>query len=190
MAGNFMRRFTQRGAEDSAPATFGDTFRDGAISAVEQLIAAYGARAYGLAREILQHDEAAQDTASDALRLVLEQREVAPDQLASIGTWWLAATRRSALDRRRGRLVDSESIASLVPVADTDATTIRSALPAISPEQRELLTVVVLEGLTVTEAARRFGIPLPIAIARLSVAMGTLSVAIAQPPVITPADGE
>lgn len=190
MAGNFMRRFSQRGAEDSAAATFGDAFRAGAFPAVEQLIAAYGARAYGLAREILQHDEAAQDTASDTLRLLLEQREAAPDQIAGTGSWWIAATRRSALDRRRGRLAETESIASLAPVSATDPSTIRSALPALSPEQRELLAVVVLEGLTVSEAARRFGIPLPIAIARLNVAMDTLRVAIAEPPVITPADGE
>lgn len=180
-----MRRFSQRGAGES-PAAFGDAFRAGVFEAVEQLIAAYGARAYGLAREILQHDEAAQDTAADTLRLLIEQRSAAPNLIAGIGSWWLAATRRSALDRRRGRLAESDSIASLVPVFADDPAAIRSALFDLSPEQRELLSVVVLEGLTVNEAARRLGIPLPIAITRLSAAMDVLQARVAAPP----ADGE
>lgn len=189
MASNFMRRFSQRGAGEP-PATVGAAFRSGAVNAVEQLIAAYGARAYGLAREILQHDEAAQDTAADALRLLLEQREAAPDVIAGIGSWWLAATRRSALDRRRGRLAETDSIVSLVPVSAADPAEIRTALLGLSPEQRELLSVIVLEGLTINEAARRLGIPLPIAITRLSAAMESLRGAVTTPPGAAPADGE
>jgi RNA polymerase sigma-70 factor (ECF subfamily) len=189
MASNFMRRFSQRG-DGEPPATFGAAFRAGAFNAVEQLITAYGARAYGLAREILQHDEAAQDTAADALRLLIEQRDAAPDLIANAGSWWLAATRRSALDRRRGRLAETDSVVSLVPVSDGDSAAIRPALLGLSPEQRELLSVVVLEGLTINEAARRIGIPLPIAIARLSVAMDSLRRAVPTPPDAAPADGE
>jgi len=184
-----MRRFSQRGSSEP-PATFGAAFRSGAFNAVEQLITAYGARAYGLAREILQHDEAAQDTAADALRLLIEQREAAPELIASTGSWWLAVTRRSALDRRRGRLAETDSVASLVPVSGGDPAAIRTALLGLSPEQRELLSVVVLEGLTVNQAARRLGIPLPIAITRLSVAMDSLRSAVTTPPDATPVDGE
>jgi DNA-directed RNA polymerase specialized sigma24 family protein len=190
MAGDVNERFSRRGSDDAPAAGFGAAFRAGSFPAVEQLIASYGARAYGLAREILQHDEAAQDTASDTLRLLVEQRTAAPDLIAGAGSWWLAATRRSALDRRRGRIADTESIVDLVPAAATDPAAMRSALTGLSPEQRELLSVVVLEGLTATEAARRLGIPLPIALARLNVAMETLRSAIAQAAEITPVDGE
>lgn len=140
---------------------FGETFRDGKISAVEQLTSAYGGRVYGVARTILQDDEAAQDAAADALRLLLEQRDAAPDQLIGVGRWWIAVTRRAAIDRRRGRLSSSDATRALVPRLRTGQRELQAALAELETEQRETLTLVVQDGATVAEAARRLNRPIP-----------------------------
>jgi DNA-directed RNA polymerase specialized sigma24 family protein len=154
---------------------FGETFREGKISAVEQLTAAYGGRVYSVAREILQDDEAAQDAAADALRLVLEQRDAAPDDLMAVGRWWLSATRRAAIDRRRGRLYNPAAIRSLIPTLRSSQRELQAALARLDPLQREALALVVQDGATVAEAARRLSRPIPTLVAALRDSLDTLA---------------
>ncbi len=153
---------------------FGETFREGKISAVERLTAAYGGRVYGVARAILQDDLAAQDAAADALRLLLEQRDAAPDQLTGVGRWWIAVTRRAAIDRRRGRLSDSEATAQLVPRLRSGQRELQAALAELETDQRETLTLIVQDGATVSEAARRLDQPIPAVVVALRDALTSL----------------
>lgn len=168
---------------------FGETFREGKISAVEQLTAAYGGRVYGVAREILQDDEAAQDAAADALRLLLEQRDAAPDDMIAVGRWWLAATRRAAIDRRRGRLYNPAATRSLVPVLRSSQRDLQAALARLDPAQREALALVVQDGATVAEAARRLNRPIPSVVAALRDGVDILSLTLA-PAATDAADSE
>ncbi|MEZ4496878.1 MAG: sigma factor-like helix-turn-helix DNA-binding protein [Thermomicrobiales bacterium] len=169
---------------------FGETFREGKISAVERLTAAYGGRVYGVARAILQDDLAAQDAAADALRLVLEQREAAPDQLTGVGRWWIAVTRRAAIDRRRGRLSDSESTAQLVPRFRSGQRELQAALAELESDQREALTLVVQDGATVAEAARRLNQPIPAVVISLRDALTSLHDALSPAGADAPVDSE
>ena len=153
---------------------FGETFREGKISAVERLTAAYGGRVYGVARTILQDDLAAQDAAADALRLLLEQRDFAPDQLTGVGRWWIAVTRRAAIDRRRGRLSDADSTSQLVPRLRSGQRELQAALAELESEQRETLTLVIQDGATVSEAARRLNQPIPAVVIALRDALANL----------------
>ena len=168
---------------------FGETFREGKISAVEQLTAAYGGRVYSVARDILQDDEAAQDAAADALRLLLEQREAAPDDLIGVGRWWLSTTRRAAIDRRRGRLYNPSATRALVPQLRTSQRDLQAALAEIDPGEREALALVVQEGLTVAEAARRLNRPIPSVVAALRDTLDTLYLTLV-PAGAEPADSE
>jgi DNA-directed RNA polymerase specialized sigma24 family protein len=165
------------GSDTGDRTAFGTAFRSGAFSAAEQLIAAYGARAYALARDIvaLPDDEAAQDSAADAFRLLLEHRDVAPDDLDAVGAWWLQATRQAAIDRRRGRLQDPESIDQLIPEIVAPSREVRRFIADLPPDQSDLLTVIVVEGFTIAEAARRFSVPVPVVIQLLRDAMTTLT---------------
>jgi RNA polymerase sigma-70 factor (ECF subfamily) len=179
-----MRRI---GIPDPTPSTsppeggFATSFRAGEISAADRLITSYGSRAYGLARAILEDDEAAQDAASDALRMVLEQRDVAPDDFVNAGRWWINVTRRASLDRRRGRLHDANSTRDFVPGVSIDQRAVLSAMLAIPAEQREALSLAYQDGLTVVELARRLQVPVPIVVLRLRDAMTVISTALAPP---------
>lgn len=157
---------------------FGETFREGKISAVERLTAAYGGRVYGVARAILQDDLAAQDAAADALRLILEQRDFAPDQLTGVGRWWIAVTRRAAIDRRRGRLSDSDSTSQFVPRLRAGQRELQAALADLDGSQREMLSLVVQDGATVAEAARRLDQPIPAVVIALRDALTGLRAAL------------
>lgn len=167
---------------------FGPAFRAGGIAAADQLLTAYGPRAYGLARAILEDDEAAQDAASDALRVLLEQRDAAPDDLANAGRWWLNVTRLAALDRKRGRLHDAESTRALVPGAAIDLRAGQGAMLALPAEERDVLSLAYQDGLTVAELARRLKAPVPVVVVRLRDAMTAISAAIAPPDAGTATD--
>src|SRR6478752_7258773 len=137
-------------ASNSPPgADFAPSFRTGEMAAADRLITSYGSRAYGLARAILEDDEAAQDASSDALRVLLEQRDAAPDDLANAGRWWLNVTRRAALDRKRGRLHDAESPRDLVPGVAIDLRAGQGAMLALPAEERDVLSLAYQDGLTV-----------------------------------------
>ena len=169
---------------------FGETFREGKISAVERLTAAYGGRVYGVARAILQDDLAAQDAAADALRLLLEQRDAAPDQLTGVGRWWIAVTRRSAIDRRRGRLSDSDSTRELVPRLRAGQRELQAALANLDSGQRAALTIVVQDGATVAEAARRLNQPIPAVVVALRDGLAALQSELNPLGVVTPGESE
>jgi DNA-directed RNA polymerase specialized sigma24 family protein len=169
---------------------FGETFREGKISAVERLTAAYGGRVYGVARTILQDDLAAQDAAADALRLILEQRDAAPDQLTGVGRWWIAVTRRAAIDRRRGRLSESDATRQLVPRHRAGQRELQAAMAGLDNEQRETLTLVVQDGATVAEAARRLNQPIPAVVVALRDALATLHGALSPSEASAPAESE
>ena len=162
-------------------ADFAPSFRAGEIPAADRLIGSYGSRAYGLARAILEDDEAAQDAASDALRMVLEQRDATPSDFANAGRWWINVTRRASLDRRRGRLHDADSTRDLVRGVSIDQRAVLSAMLAIPAEQREALSLAYQDGLTVVELARRLKVPVPVVVLRLRDAMTVISTAIAPP---------
>jgi DNA-directed RNA polymerase specialized sigma24 family protein len=169
---------------------FGETFRDGKISAVERLTAAYGGRVYGVARTILHDDLAAQDAAADALRLLLEQRDAAPDQLTGVGRWWIAVTRRAAIDRRRGRLSDAETTQHLVPRLRAGQRELQAAMAGLESEQRAALTLVVQDGVTVAEAARRLNQTIPAVVISLRDALTALHTALNPTGADTPVDAE
>jgi RNA polymerase sigma-70 factor, ECF subfamily len=169
-------------ASNSPPeADFAPAFRAGEMAAADRLITSYGSRAYGLARAILEDDEAAQDAASDALRMVLEQRDAAPDEFANAGRWWINVTRLASLDRRRGRLHDANSTRDLVPGVTIDQRAVLSAMLAIPAEQREALSLAYQDGLTVVELARRLKVPVPVVALRLRDALTVISTALAPP---------
>lgn len=142
----------------------GGDLRNGSAAAAQSLVAAGRAVAYGAALAVLGDAAAAEETTADALRLLLEQREAAPDDPEACVRWWIAATRHLAIDRMRGRLLDPEIVRSLAVRESRvryglDDVALREYLDSLPPTEREVLETTWAAGRTIDQAARDHGIP-------------------------------
>lgn len=105
--------------------------------------------------------EMAEDVAQDVFVAVARSGE----EPAEIGIGWLIRTARNRLiDQLRRRDRHAEGVLALRPPAQVDATgrvidriATESALSRLSGDQREVLTLHYVEGLTIPEAAERMG---------------------------------
>ncbi|MDQ3103650.1 MAG: sigma-70 family RNA polymerase sigma factor [Actinomycetota bacterium] len=89
------------------------------------------------------------------------------------------AARRSREDRVvvRSAVVDvDDTLETVLILADRDS--VRAALPGLTDLQREAVSFVYYDGMTITEAARRLGIPVPTMKSRLRDAVRRLRAAV------------
>ncbi|MGG8405679.1 sigma-70 family RNA polymerase sigma factor [Streptomyces sp. 12297] len=119
----------------------------------------------------LTHGDAqrAEDLVQETLVRAWQHPEAWHTSHASMRPWLFTVGRRLAIDARRARLsrpqeVEAESLELTAAVEDrvTGAVTaidVRRAVSSLGPEHREVLVEVYFRDRSVTEAARRLGIP-------------------------------
>jgi RNA polymerase sigma-70 factor (ECF subfamily) len=148
-----------------------DAFRRGEDDAVRALYREYGRLAYSVALRTLGRrdlaDEATQQTFVQAWRSA-DRLDPARDP----GPWLATIARRAAIDiyRREQRrttdtlddvAVDDPAVTTLPPDIDRwhDRWQVRLAIDALVDDEREVVRLQHLEGLTHTEIAARLGVP-------------------------------
>jgi RNA polymerase sigma-70 factor (ECF subfamily) len=147
---------------------------------------AYAPLAFGMLRRILQDGEEAAEVLQE---LFWELWRAAPDYDPGRGTpeAWVAVRARSrGIDRVRSVRRREEMFAA--PISETDADeragnpgtlveerdTVRGALGALPTNQREVIELAYLRGLTQTEIAARLGQPLGTVKTRMRLGMDRL----------------
>jgi RNA polymerase sigma-70 factor (ECF subfamily) len=168
----------------------------GDASALEELFERDGAQAFRLAYRVLRDGAAAEDAVQDAFAQLWE-RAPSLSAAGSIRSLLMTIVHRRALDQVRSRtrhlrpLVESDELLRV----DEEATELldrvveqvsseglrlrlRTALEALPQEQRAVVELVHLGGLTLPQIAEREGVPLGTVKSRLRLAMQKLSEAL------------
>jgi RNA polymerase sigma-70 factor (ECF subfamily) len=167
--------------------------RAGDASALAELFERDGGQAYRLAYRVLQDGAAAEDAVQDAFAQLWE-RAPGLSESGSIRSLLMTIVHRRALDQvrnrqRRIRLVtesdallriDEEATERLERVIEQMSTEglrqrLRAAIDALPREQRTVVELGHIGGLTLTEIAEREGVPLGTVKSRLRLAMRKLS---------------
>jgi len=149
-----------------------DAFRRGDDDAVRALYREYGRLAYSVALRTLGR----RDLADEATQQTFVQAWRSADRLdpgRDPGPWLATIARRAAIDiyRREQRrttdaledvAVDDPAVTTLPPDIDGwhDRWQVRHAIDALVADEREVVRLQHLEGLTHTEIAERLGVPL------------------------------
>jgi RNA polymerase sigma-70 factor (ECF subfamily) len=168
----------------------------GDASALEELFERDGAQAFRLAYRVLRDGAAAEDAVQDAFAQLWE-RAPSLSAAGSIRSLLMTIVHRRALDQVRSRtrhlrpLVESDELLRV----DEEATELldrvveqvsseglrlrlRTALEALPQEQRAVVELGHLGGLTLPQIAEREGVPLGTVKSRLRLAMQKLSEAL------------
>ncbi len=130
---------------------------------------------YALARRILNDATEAEDILHDVFVSLWQNASSYDTARGTLFTWAATLTRNRSIDRLRRRnnrqqLLDTAHTADLIPAADdnsTDtlaeretATTVRTALANLGPEQAQPIELAYFQGLTHEEIAARLQQPL------------------------------
>jgi len=130
---------------------------------------------YGLAMRILQDTFAAEDVTIEVFTQVYRRASSYDPARATPSAWILMLTRSRAIDRlrlesrRRAREDSLEKAATILSLADDPEErtaakelrgVVRTALTALSPEQREVIELAYYSGLTHSEIAATIELPL------------------------------
>lgn len=143
-------------------------------SALAELYDSTSRRAFGLAMRILRDEGAAADVVQEAFTWIWERADRLDGRRGSPEGLLLTVVHHRAIDaaRRRQRLqLRSRPLEDLDLLADTGDDSgqgalerryevMRAAIPALPPEQREVVEQVYFEGLSQVEVAARSGVPL------------------------------
>jgi RNA polymerase sigma-70 factor (ECF subfamily) len=147
-------------------------FRDGDPDAVRAVYRAYGGVVFGVAYKLLGDrglaEEAVQQTFVQAWRGAHSF-----DPTRELGPWLATIARRVAVDihrreerRAHGTIDDVHAghpaVTTLPPTVDTafEVAEVRAAVGALPAEERDVVRLQYLEGLTQAEVAQRLGVPL------------------------------
>lgn len=161
-------------------------------AAFEELYDRYSRAVYSLALRMLGNPQAAQEVAQEIfLHIWRGAGEFAPER-GSARSWVLSLAHHRAVDAlRRQRVRAAEPLPEgnpLISVADVveqvirgvERASVRSALTALSPEQRESIVLAYYGGYTQQEIAARLRIPLGTVKTRIRDGMLRLRTALAQ----------
>jgi RNA polymerase sigma-70 factor (ECF subfamily) len=147
-------------------------FRSGDPDAVRAVYRAYGGLVYTVAYRVLRDRTLAEDATQQAF--VQAWRAAASfDDSRDFGPWLATIARRVAIDiqRREGRRAHAgldevpathPAVIALPPSAESayDALEVRRALDELPPDERDVVRLQHLEGLSQSEIAERLGVPL------------------------------
>jgi RNA polymerase sigma-70 factor (ECF subfamily) len=151
--------------------------RDGDRSAVDDLYERFRRPAFALARRILGDDTLAEDVLQEVFLSVWRDPGAFDRGRGSVASWLLAVVHHKAVDavrreesQRRRQVLAQQDLALEAPVSMRDvdeeawtrvvADQVRTALGALSPPQREALTLAYYGGYTQREVAALTGAPL------------------------------
>ena len=148
-----------------------ERFRDGDADAVRDIYREYGRLVYAVAHKILGDKALAEDAAQQAF--VQAWRAAATfDPTRELGPWLATIARRAAIDvhrresRRPTQTLDEvvpthPAVVTLPPSAEQayDTWEVRRAVEELPPEEREVVRLQHLDGLTHAEVAVRLDVP-------------------------------
>lgn len=146
-------------------------FRDGDTSAVREMYRAYRGLVFAVAHRILG-DRALAEDATQQTFLQAWRAAASFDVSRDPGPWLATIARRVAIDvhrheaRRAHRSMDNGTLdPSVTALPDTaerayDIWEVRAAVEELPAEERDVVRLQHLEGMTHTEVADRLGIPL------------------------------
>ena len=147
---------------------------------------AYGAIAFGLALKLLSSRSEAEDVVQESFLALWRQAERI-DPTRGLRSYLLSIVHNRCVDQVRRRIRRPE--AALEPgapiaatgddpetetIASLEGEAVRSALGALSVDQRQTVEFVYFQGFTINETANRMKVPLGTVKSRLRLAMGRL----------------
>jgi RNA polymerase sigma-70 factor (ECF subfamily) len=149
-----------------------ERLRAGHASALEALYDRYAPLVYGLARRVCASTALAEDVTQEVFAHVWSHADRIDMRRGSLRAYLGMVTHRRAVDvvrseeSRRARESRDAARAPVHPpdladatVALAQAASVRSALDALPPEQREVVTLTYLEGNSYRDVATHLGIP-------------------------------
>lgn len=154
-------------------------------SAVGELYDRYNRLLFGLILRILKDRGDAEEVLQEVFVQVWTRAETYNVALGSPAAWLVRIARNRAIDRLRANSVRTRAVEAAPPPAaapspEARATVserqraVRFALDALPPEQRELIEQAYYRGLTQSELAEQFGLPLGTVKTRIRTGMLTL----------------
>lgn len=149
---------------------------EGDPAALAELYDAHASLAYGIALRIVREPGDAEDVVQEAFLQAWRQAHRYDPARGSPQAWLSAIVRTRALDRLRRRAARRPP-AEAAPAAPRDASdpdavlAVRTALQALSADQRRALELAYYEDLSQSEIAARLGVPLGTVKTRIRAAM-------------------
>jgi RNA polymerase sigma-70 factor, ECF subfamily len=158
------------------------TARD--AEAVGELYDRHSKLLYGLILRIVRNASEAEEVLQDVFLQVWKRAETFNARLGSPVGWLVRIARNRAIDRLRASRVNMRTLEAPPPPASENPEAraelseqqraLERALDALSAEERQLLEHAYFLGLTQSELAERFGLPLGTVKTRMRTAMMTL----------------
>ena len=159
--------FRARAALDETPETLRKVRlavargKEGDQHALHFLYASYSHNIYGYVRSIVGNDHDAEDVTQHVFAKLITSIQKYDDRGVPFFAWLLRFARNVAIDHLRGnRLVPTEEVLDPKATCGTDidrAETVRAALATLPEEQREVVIMRHVVGLTPGEIADRMG---------------------------------
>ena len=154
-------------------------------SAVGELYDKHGRLLYGLILRILRDRSEAEEVLQEVFVQVWTRAETYNAELGSLAAWLVRIARNRSIDRFRANSVRARTIEATPappPVETPEAhaamseqqRTVARALQALPTEQRLLIEEAYFRGLTQSELAERFGLPLGTVKTRVRTGLMTL----------------
>jgi RNA polymerase sigma-70 factor (ECF subfamily) len=170
---------------DAADVTLIDRIAQRDASAVAELYDQYSALLYGLILRILNDRAEAGEVLQDVFISVWRRAESYNVSLGTVVGWLVRIARNRAIDRLRARMIRDRALQHypLPPPPETPETgaarserrrAVMQALAELPAEQRMLIEEAYFRGLTHSELASRFGLPLGTVKTRIRTAMTSL----------------
>ena len=159
--------FRTRAALDEAPETHAKTrlavarAKEGDLEALGYLYITYSHNIYGYVRSIVRDDHEAEDVTQHVFAKLMTTIVKYDDRGVPFFAWLIRLARNVAIDHlRANRVTPTETVldpASTSPVDLDQGETVRAALSALPDEQREVVVLRHVVGLTPAEIADRMG---------------------------------
>ena len=159
--------FTSRTAIDTSPDTLRKTrlavarAKEGDEEALRFLYVSYSNNIYGYVRSIVRNDHEAEDVTQHVFAKLMTTIHKYDDRGVPFFAWLIRMARNVAIDHlRANRLTPTETVLDPSSSTGTDldqVETVRAALAALPEEQREVVVLRHVVGLTPGEIAGRMG---------------------------------
>ncbi len=154
-------------------------------SAIGELYDRHSRLLYGLILRILRDRGEAEEVLQEVFLQVWTRAETYKAELGAPAAWLVRIARNRSIDRFRANSVRSRTVEAtpLPPPVETPETraamseqqrAVKRALQALPPEQRQLIEEAYFSGLTQSELAERFGLPLGTVKTRVRTGLMTL----------------
>jgi len=144
--------------------------RQGDKGALVRVYDEYSGLVYGVALRVLRNEQAAEDVVQDVFLQLWRNPAAFDSRRGRLATWLAVITRHKAVDllrKRRFEVGSAETSPLLEPLSNAkrpdwvaDAEKAKALMARLPAEQRQVLEMSFLDGLTHVEIAARIGEPL------------------------------